>query len=996
MHRSSIINKAYATESIMPLVGHECLATDIANPLQTECPSPEPKQSASSSQIASLIMSRQRENQAIIIVPAEVAAPHTIPFLPVRPILASVHSPAVYSRLLLAAYIDGILPREVHVHPGVLLQSEFWTSARLPSMEVAMEVLGLLQLDTVQAEERLVLHALKRLQLMMKFWQMERDGSNAKPEDMIAATGMVLASELVHALVNRKSFKLGESRWLTIMQDIQSGGSDALLAIAVGLPQILELADWFCTTELDSRRAHTPLPLLLAMYDRFRSWLSAYYAASAHEPHKESGVLHFASLLSFNFHSLYWICQILLTSAVMRIADTRMDRSPDDTEAAGIAEMSKGFATQYADQLFESLEYVLGATSGNISRAAAVRFPLHVLQLWYKQSDQYEKSAECVELEKSIRLSSPVLSVYIIMKRSPETDQPDRLEPKAGLDVSSRLINDSGTDSSHKTRLRSWNAPVSILTAVLVGLLIALAHHFTNEYLDGKAVDDVYISQSWITRIGTGLAFVAKLAFTVAVEIAFVQHQWQSFHRQTFRIDEVDTLTGALGNIFGLLQSTVWFRHPLLAFLVLIAWTIPIAAIVTPGALSVSPSAQVRVADASVPQPNFNTSWYAERQAGGSSAVPGVSNSYSISAAADLYKLGFTAAAASEPVSLSFSQPNQTYHLDFYGPAVKCAAANDSVIYNTTMSLGTNPYSGYTWRYASWVSDAYAAYQVAPSGNYYNLSTSERSRSPATVDYANTDAARIYVMTNTGNWNVTRRKHANGDPDASNIYTNPEIVQVNVTECLLYNASYGVDFEFQYPNQTRQITVKEWFHPVAAVGSKADELENIAYAGMMKVFGTLLVGTISYNHYSITSTLSTSWNIITIMDEYSEKVESGLEQLFQNYTLSLLSNDLFIKNASTGAEQVPVTTTTYPITYKYDRIDLLLPYGLSLLFALLSSAIGLRAFRINNASYKNVFSTFLRATNDQELRAAISIGDNGADPLGKDIAKLKITMGDGS
>jgi len=81
---------------------------------------------------------------------------------------------------------------------------------------------------------------------------------------------------------------------------------------------------------------------------------------------------------------------------------------------------------------------------------------------------------------------------------------------------------------------------------------------------------------------------------------------------------------------------------------------------------------------------------------------------------------------------------------------------------------------------------------------------------------------------------------------------------------------------------------------------------------------------------------------------------------------------------------------TWPVTYFYARSDLLIPYGVSLLCTLVCSIIGLHAFFANHASCQNIFSTFLRATNDLEIRSRIRSGDTGCDPLPEDLKQSEV------
>lgn len=92
------------------------------------------------------------------------------------------------------------------------------------------------------------------------------------------------------------------------------------------------------------------------------------------------------------------------------------------------------------------------------------------------------------------------------------------------------------------------------------------------------------------------------------------------------------------------------------------------------------------------------------------------------------------------------------------------------------------------------------------------------------------------------------------------------------------------------------------------------------------------------------------------------------------------------------ADHVPTQVTTYPVKYVYSKSELLIPYGVSLACALCCAIVGMYAFQINDASYQNIFSTFLRATNGAWARECISPDDEGADPLPKSLAKIRLGL----
>lgn len=88
-----------------------------------------------------------------------------------------------------------------------------------------------------------------------------------------------------------------------------------------------------------------------------------------------------------------------------------------------------------------------------------------------------------------------------------------------------------------------------------------------------------------------------------------------------------------------------------------------------------------------------------------------------------------------------------------------------------------------------------------------------------------------------------------------------------------------------------------------------------------------------------------------------------------------------------------MNVTTWPATYAYSRSDLLVPYGIAILCALICSVVGLHAFFHNQGSYQNVFSTFIRATNNSALRRQTEAGDSGSDPLPKPLRHCVALLG---
>jgi len=250
---------------------------------------------------------------------------------------------------------------------------------------------------------------------------------------------------------------------------------------------------------------------------------------------------------------------------------------------------------------------------------------------------------------------------------------------------------------------------------------------------------------------------------------------------------------------------------------------------------------------------------------------------YLVSGDSRIYRLAYHAGASNQPVPLESTFANETYHLDFEGPAVKCMPANDSLVYNITIEYGTPSQgaSGNPTESLSWV-----------AGDLPSEVVSEKVA--GTLDMTSTDAARLFVMTNTGTWSETLNAAMSGQSYSWR--------RVNVTECLLRNASYSVDFVFNYPGQSRDIRITNWLNPVATITQStrpnADrEPAVVSYNAIMDAFGKMLVGTSTESHYGADIAYLTSSKILNSDWSSGDAVARGLEQLFQNITLSILSDE---------------------------------------------------------------------------------------------------------
>ncbi|KEQ64531.1 uncharacterized protein M437DRAFT_64181 [Aureobasidium melanogenum CBS 110374] len=143
-----------------------------------------------------------------------------------------------------------------------------------------------------------------------------------------------------------------------------------------------------------------------------------------------------------------------------------------------------------------------------------------------------------------------------------------------------------------------WVTPTTMVAAFLVGCMLSLGHHLFYSSLAGTNTPTGYYhaiagnkisKQELNTAIGTTFAFLVKAMLALAVSTAYVQAFWHSAKasKRGQRLSTLETTFPILGNVLGFAKVHVWVKHPLLLFLVIIAWSAPIASIVTPATLSV-------------------------------------------------------------------------------------------------------------------------------------------------------------------------------------------------------------------------------------------------------------------------------------------------------------------------------------------------------------------------------------------------------------------------
>lgn len=127
-----------------------------------------------------------------------------------------------------------------------------------------------------------------------------------------------------------------------------------------------------------------------------------------------------------------------------------------------------------------------------------------------------------------------------------------------------------------------------------------------------------------------------------------------------------------------------------------------------------------------------------------------------------------------------------------------------------------------------------------------------------------------------------------------------------------------------------------------------------------------------------------------------EDLKSALEMLFQNITMSLLSDEMLWPNDTSPYArnlESEVTFNTYHNVYVYAYATPWVAYGLAIFFTAIAMALGMLAIALNNGTYTNDFSTILRTSRAAEMSEEVREEErDGRQPLPRLLAKAQIIV----
>ncbi|KAI0410468.1 hypothetical protein F5X98DRAFT_359526 [Xylaria grammica] len=590
-----------------------------------------------------------------------------------------------------------------------------------------------------------------------------------------------------------------------------------------------------------------------------------------------------------------------------------------------------------------------------------------------------------------------------------------------------------------------WRAPTSILGSLLIGAILSVGHHLYHASLDGtfsegdRIIAGYHISnQTFTTAIGTGFAFIVRAFLTFAVSGAYVQVFWKAatHSRKDNTLEEIDAMFSILSNLFAFCWSSVWWKYPLLFLIALVAWLLPIAFTIPPASLSVAVAPFITSALVTVPNFDFASLRYV---AGVPKTNKNTQYGYD-SPSPVVLDIANAVAKAGEILPITPPVANSSWKLEFYGPSLACHP-----LINQTIRLETESHiAGYLLerQYYSPIPDTYLAWSSS-RGDAAAHPWSHLSNGffPGPVSYS----INVAVLPDFSDPSIAR--------DWKKLATPLQPLgpgNITLLQCDLQNSSYNAAFNYQSGrqsitvevNQTKLIDPLNWYDRSDVFPNLFNKgpliinpmfLRLLSYTAITDAFYQIINGYINIPDDSpasietgITSTVlldtpelrylsplkvapardtlqadllnrdaTKGQSLFNLQNatKLEQPLQTALEELFQNITISLLSSELLRPNmTSEFAPPMPtVTSTVYKAVYQYSSRQLWIAYGVAIAASTLASLFGLLAVAFNYANYSSDFSSVYRTAHGSKLSVKMREEDMSAtDPLPEYLAKAAL------
>lgn len=540
-----------------------------------------------------------------------------------------------------------------------------------------------------------------------------------------------------------------------------------------------------------------------------------------------------------------------------------------------------------------------------------------------------------------------------------------------------------------------WFTPASMVFLLFVGFGSAVGHHVYYSSLDQQHAGSA-AQQQWVTRIGTALAFLTQATLAAAVLISRNQRVWVSLRDNFLSLYAIDALFSVTDNFFHFTNGEMIAHAKTATMMALVRWIIPLAAIFTPGTISVMSTVELNTTSCIAPTLRFPYEQLNASHLVNSSATIstlGENWRFIYKSPSALAKKIFTLSAYSGDIAAGVPDAegttlkqdcfaNCTYAVSFDGPTLNCTE-------EIPWDSGRAP-----WRHElSFLPEENSygfKYVMATTGTEF---TSMRGYSPENSTNSSTSIPDVL-------WVGHRIKLSDDTNLAPEKMYDPHVYSCQnsvgrykasavVRDSRIVTTIDSVEILYGVPHDDNFLMTTDSFTPNYAL---IDVLTSIL-GGNATIEPNGPSGSYSQLSTADTSVGSTPLTVHVNQSELRTVPHLGaeVEKMAHGMVASLLADRSLIYAASMNSSCR--SSRAYNI-YHYNAHTLIVVYAATVALAVYMVCLGALALLRNGVAHDTSFSTFVATTRNERLDRLFRGACLGKNPLGKDLGKTKLMFGE--
>lgn len=542
-----------------------------------------------------------------------------------------------------------------------------------------------------------------------------------------------------------------------------------------------------------------------------------------------------------------------------------------------------------------------------------------------------------------------------------------------------------------------WFTPVSMIVLLLLGLGSALGHHLYYSTLN-KQQAGTAAQQQWVTRIGTALAFLTQATLSTAVLISRNQRVWVSLRGKFLSLYAIDALFSVTDNFFHFINGEMIAHAKTATLMALVRWIIPIAAIFTPGTISVISTLEFNTTSCTTPTLRFPYEQSNMSSLVNSSATIAELGEYwrvIYMSPSALAKKVFTLSAYSGDIAAGVPDVegatlrrdcvgNCTYAISFDGPTLNCTEeipwnSGRAPWHHDTSFLPSDNGIGFKYVLKTTGAEFASMMGYSPENSTAN-STSDVSPDVLWVGH------RIHLSDNTDLApEEMYEPHVYSCQNSVGRYK----VSAEVRDNRIVTTVDSVDILHGVPHEFPSVMNTELYTPNWAI---MDVLSSIL-GGNATIAATGPSGSYSQLSTALTSVGSTPLTTHVNETELRTVPQLGVavEKMVHGMVASLLADRSLIYAATMNST---CNSSRAHNIYRYNARTLIGVYAATVALAWLMVGLGALSLVQNGVAHDTSFSTFVASTRNERLDRLFKGACLGKNPLRKELGKTKLRFGE--